>query len=77
MTSLSAGSRARVMPCADHFGVAQDRRAAGQSRARGRNDVVTEHDMLRRLDKAAGMDHADGDLGLRVGEARRDRPPAG
>src|SRR5690606_22033333 len=52
------------------FGIAEDRRA-GLQRGSGRLDkALAELEFLYRLDQPAGMDHADGDIGLGLGEAR-------
>ena len=47
-----------------HLGIAKDRRAGGERLPRRCDDVAAEHDVLRRFDLAAGMNHAHRDLGL-------------
>ena len=71
--SLSAGSRARVMPFATIFesqktGLPCEQRAARRGDEAGREDEVAGD-----LDHAAGMDDAHGDAGLVRGEAREVR----
>ena len=61
-----AGARDAV---GHHLGIAEDRRAGLQRGAGSRDEIRREHEMLRRLDQAAGMDHAHGDIGLVLGEA--------
>ena len=63
-----AGARDAVR---HHLGVAEDRRAGGKRGARGVDEIGREHEMLRGLDQAAGMDHADRDIGLGLGKARQ------
>ncbi len=55
----------------DHLGVAEDRRAGGERAARRGDEICAEHDVLRRLDGAAGMDHAHRDVGFFGGKARQ------
>ena len=54
-----------------HLGVAKDRRAGGQRAARRRDEIAAEHDVRRRLDLAAGMDHAHRDVGFLGRKARQ------
>ena len=56
-----------------HLGIAQDRRAGGERAARRRDQIWSEHDVPRRLDDAAGVDHAHDDIGFLRGEARQIR----
>ena len=67
--SLSAGSRARVMPFATIFEVAEDRLACEQRAAGGGDEAGREDEVAGDLDHAAGMDDAHGDAGLVRGEA--------
>ena len=55
----------------DHLGIAEDRRAGGKRGARSGDEVWREDEMPRRLDLAAGMDHADRDIGLVSRKARQ------
>ena len=71
ITSLRAGKRARVMPCATISASQRIGAPARERAARGGDEVRAEHDVLRRLDRAAGMDHAHRDLGLFGGKARQ------
>ena len=55
----------------DHLGVAEDRRAGVERGAGGIDETRREDEMPGSLDLAAGMDHADGDLGLARGKPRQ------
>ena len=72
-----AGSRARVTPCAT---ISASHRigapAASAPRAAG-DQAGAERDVPRRLDQAAGMDHAHRDLGLARPRSATDRPRRG
>ena len=71
ITSLPAGSRARVMPCAT---ISESQRigapAARATRATAR-EAVAEHDVVGRFRAAARMDHAHHDISLVLGKARK------
>ena len=71
ITSLRAGSRARVMPCATISASHRIGAPAASALPRRRDEVAAEHDVLRRLDQAAGMDHAHRDVGFFGREARQ------
>ena len=72
ITSLSAGSRARVMPCAT---ISASHRIGAPARKRARapprRSPWPKTMCSRRLDQAAGMDHAHRDIGFVGGEARK------
>src|SRR5690606_29295058 len=46
------------------FRIAENRRASGQRIAGGGDEAGAEFKMLCRLDRAGGVDHADGQLGF-------------
>ena len=75
MTSLSAGSRARVMPFAT---ILESQKiglpASSAPRARG-GEVRREDDVAGDLDHAAGMNDAHGDARLVRREAGRSASP--
>ena len=69
-TSLCAGSRARVMPCAT-ISASHRIGAPWPARVARRSDqTVTEDNVRGRLDQTAGVDHAHRDFGFVGGEAR-------
>ena len=76
-TSLPAGSRARVTPCAT-ISASQKIGAPALSAARAAVDEARREDeMPGGLDLAAGMDHADGDVGLVGAKSATGRPRRG
>ena len=71
-TSFPAGSRARVTPCATISASHRIGAPAPSAAACGGDEAGREDEVLRRLDVAAGVDHAHRDLGLSASE-KRDR----
>ena len=69
ITSLAAGSLARVTPCATISASQKIGAPAAQGRPRRLDETLREHEMPRGLNLPAGVDHADGDIGLGLGEA--------
>src|SRR5690606_8049382 len=70
VASRQAGARNAM---SDHFGIAEDRRAALQRKACRTDEIRREGKTARSLYLPAGMYHADCDFGLGFGEARQVR----